>query len=364
MLPLVAVVSVLFAASAPLAYHVQKRAELVADARGDAFRIAQRVAETATQRPRLWRYDAAKLQEWIAAEGLERAAAVAIHDQHGAALSLGRQPGGQWPPGLLWGRAVMPAATVWVGIDSQPMWAGTWQLALAFSLLAALLGLLLYLLPMRVVAGAEARVKELVEELALTLPEDERRRIARELHDGAGQALTAARLHLAALKRASDVDPGPLATISAHVDQAMDEVRRSTTALLPPEIEELGLKGALEQHCAAFARATRLEVVCQVGALQHLDGRTATACYRIVQEGLNNVVKHAGASRAWVRVGVASGALRLELVDNGAGFAPGIRAGSGLRSMQERAQALGGTLEASTDEGGGARIDAVLPVPP
>ena len=359
--PLVVGASVVIATCAPAVHFLQKRSELLTTARVQAALVATVLRREIDIRPRLWRYDAAKLDERLVAEGLGRACVVA-RDADGADVPLHTGP----PPRVaLWGRAVVVrdgavVASVWVALDAAPLLVGTAWLALGFALLALTLGAILYLLPMRAVAVAEGRITALLGQLALTLQEEDRRRIARDLHDGAGQALTAARLRLLALrKRAAD---GPLAAdlpaIAAHLDDAIEEVRRSTSALSPAALTELGFIGALVRQCETVAAAAGIRVECRLPpTLPPLAPHVETACYRMVQEALTNTARHAGARRAWVEIGVSGGELRLIVGDDGRGVSAGdapSSAGHGLEGIRDRATLLGGSarLSPATAEGG------------
>jgi signal transduction histidine kinase len=367
MLPLVLVSSLVGAISAPVAYHVQKRSEIVAVARGDARRVAAAMVELVQQRPQLWRYDTAKLVERLAAEGLSQIPVLVVHDGRGLPVPVGK--GAVADPGaLLWGRAdVLIAgrreASVWVGSEQRPLWRGTLALGLLSALVSVILGAVLYLLPVRAIAAAERRISGLMGQLTLTLREEERGRIARDLHDGAGQALTAARLHLLALRRGADqATLDRIEPIAHHLDEALDEVRRSTAALMPPALAELGLKGAIERHCEAFSAASGLPVRCEVDeGLPPFEGQIETSCYRIVQEALTNTARHAGARQASVRLELDQGELLLRIDDDGQGIDERHASGVGLASLQERARLLGGSAVFSSLHPG-TRLEVRLPV--
>lgn len=402
MLPLVIAVSLTMLAGAPLSYHLAKGRELFNEARGDAGRVAVVLRGEIEQRPLLWRYDMPKLAERLSEEGLLGAARLVIRDGDGADVPIdlrglpGRRPEAQAP--IVWGRAEVyaggeRAASVWVAVDATPLWRGTGWLAAAFALLAAALGAVLYLLPTRAITAAERRIAALLAHLAVTLQEEDRRRIARDLHDGAGQALTAARLRLMAIEKRLPPEPatgagagggdGPgggapggaaamgaaLREVGRLLDEATGEVRRSAYALTPPALSELGLSGALGRHCDAFAAATGLEVRCVVDeALGGLPAPVETACYRIVQEALSNCVRHAGARRAQVELQRQGGELRLTIQDDGGSAAAqrrasGVEAGEGLGllGIRERAQLLGGAAEITAPPGQGLRIEVRLP---
>src|SRR5262249_48745398 len=308
MMPMVVLACTALAASAPLAYHLEKRYELWLVAHEDAEHAALALREIVQERPKLWRYDAAKLYERLVIEGRLRGLRLLIDDQRGRNIPLqAHRAAAESPRWLIWSSApvISPegkVATVWVGVDGTVLWRTTATLALVFALAAIALAFVLYGVPARALSMAEKRIAGLMRKLTLSLQEKERRRIARDLHDGVGQALTAARLQLLALERGSR-PPQATPAIARHLDEAVDEVRRSTTALLPPALVELGLSRALARHCEAVASATSLSVIYHAPQeIPALGEDLEVACYRIVQEALSNTAKHAGATRAAVRL--------------------------------------------------------------
>jgi signal transduction histidine kinase len=386
MLAVVAATAVPMAMAAPIAFFVQKRQELLTTARGQAAQVAEVVRTAVDERPRLWRYDATKLGARLAAEGLDRAPLRVFAG--GVEVPIERVHPGPPPRWPMWGRfdLRMPhpvlgkdqvAASIWVAVDARPLATGTAALALLFALLAAGLGTVLYLLPVRAIGLAERRVHQLLGQLALTLQEEDRRRISRDLHDGAGQAITAARLELLALAPPAVDGEGEGATrrerltlalgrVAAHLDEALAEVRRSTTALAPPALAELGFARAVERHCEAFADAVGLRVDCSVATgLPPLGAHVELACYRIVQEALANVARHAGAAEAGVAIAIEGGHLRLRVSDDGKGLdddsdeAPG----HGLANIRERARLLGGDLRIGARRGGGRGLELEVSLP-
>jgi two-component system sensor histidine kinase UhpB len=243
--------------------------------------------------------------------------------------------------------------------DTGPVLDTTKAIAIGLGIVAALMGVLLYVVPKGAVEKTKKRVESVMAERALTLQEEDRRRIARELHDGAGQALTAARLQLAALRDVAEPHEEAIRHILSHVDEAIEEVRRSTTALAPPAIAEFGLAGAIERHCESFASASGLPVDVKIPErLPPMREYLETACYRITQEALSNAARHAGARRAWVTLDCSPEAIRLEVGDDGVGLRDG-SGGFGLESIRERARLAGGSVEV---QGPGTRIHVVLPV--
>jgi len=202
----------------------------------------------------------------------------------------------------------------------------------------------------------------------VTAREEERRRLRRDLHDGVGPALAGTLLKMEAARATLAERPEGAAVALAEVASAtrrvIDEVRRVTYDLRPPALDELGLVGALREQAAAFAGgptgALRIEI--QVPAdLPPLPAATEVAAYRIGVEALTNVVRHSGARRAEIMIGVQGQALLLQVRDDGRGFENG-SAGVGLPSMRERAEELRGSLEITPADDRGTLVRALLPL--
>lgn len=366
MVPLVLATAVVVAVSTPAAYYLRERLDLVRGLRGDAEHVGQVLRTELEARPRLWRYSSTKLSERLAEEGLSKRA-VHVIDAAGARVRLdAAAPPEQW---ALWGRADLVVdgrrqASVWVAADQRPLMVTSLELGLAFGLLAALLASVLYLVPLRHVARAERRVELLLGRLALGLQEEDRQRIARDLHDGVGQAITAARLELLAVCARAGLATGEVRSVACRLDEALDEVRRSTSALAPAALAELGLPRALERHCAAFAATAGIAVDCTVQAdLPPLGADVESACYRIVQEALANTARYAGATRASVQLrALDAGGVALEIGDDGAGLPDDAAGrGSGLEGIRQRARLLGGDAAFTSHAGGGVRLEVTLP---
>jgi len=341
LLPLVLLASSLFAVVVPLAHHLDARTRLVLAARARGERVAYILAQAIRDRPLLWRYDAAKLAGRLQQDGL-LAAPMVVRDRDNHPVSFG----GPSASSVAWARVPVevdgvPVATLWSGAPLGPLWHESLRLFAACLLLASILGALLFLFPVRTVAGAEERIAALLAERRVALQDEERRRIARELHDGAGQALTAARLQLLALRKRG-LTAEDAAQVEHHLDEALEEVRRSTSALLPAPLAALGFLGAVRKHVASYARATGVDISLEVpDQLPELPPPMAAGLYRIVQEALHNTVRHAGAARASVRVSHARDALSLEFDDDGRGFPD--QASS--QSIRERVAGLGGAVD-------------------
>jgi signal transduction histidine kinase len=196
--------------------------------------------------------------------------------------------------------------------------------------------------------------------------EEERRRLRRDLHDGLGPALAAQSLKLEAARDLVLTSPEQaIALLSALLDEsqrAITDIRRLVYALRPPELDELGLIGALRAQIARAAPSRLTITLDAPDSLPSLPAAVEVAAYRIAQEGLTNVVRHAEASTCLIRLVVAgAGGLCLEIVDDGRGLPPARSPGVGLLSMRERAEELGGDCVIGPAPGGGTQVSARLP---
>jgi signal transduction histidine kinase len=198
--------------------------------------------------------------------------------------------------------------------------------------------------------------------------EEERRRLRRDLHDGLGPALAAHTLKVgtarALLPPGALVADRLLAELEDDIEAAVADIRRLVYNLRPPALDELGLIGAIRESAAQYD-APRASPVVQVDAperLPPLPAAVEVAAYRIVQEAVANVARHAHARTCRVEISLGR-ALRLVITDDGIGLAPDRHAGVGLVSMRERAEELGGTCIVERAPGRGTRVVADLPVP-
>jgi signal transduction histidine kinase len=196
--------------------------------------------------------------------------------------------------------------------------------------------------------------------------EEERRRLRRDLHDGVGPQLAALMLQL---ETASDLvsenhqASALMAKLSKHTSQIVSDVRRSVDALRPPALDELGLLEALREQASNYSPAGLRVSVEYSEELSELPAAVEVACYRIVQEALTNVVRHARASNCSIRIRLdeEAGALIVEVQDDGRGIKDEDRAGVGMSSMRERTEELGGRCTVKAIAGGGTLIRALLP---
>jgi two-component system, NarL family, sensor histidine kinase UhpB len=181
----------------------------------------------------------------------------------------------------------------------------------------------------------------------LRAQEDERLRIAQELHDQVGQELTAALLLLSRLcTRAPEALHPAVLEVQSAVRTSLEDVRRIAIELRPEALDDLGLASALSVLCDRFAERSGLEVTCAVAeALPDLPASTELVIYRVAQEALTNVARHSGSRRAELSLEPDDGGLLLTVRDHGRGVRPGQPPGSGMRGMHERAGLVGAALQ-------------------
>lgn len=201
-----------------------------------------------------------------------------------------------------------------------------------------------------------------------TMIEEERKRIAREIHDELGQQLTSAKLRLSALGHALGAGAAQQTCeeISASIDSSIRAVRRIATDLRPPLLDSVGLTAAVEWQMHSVQQ--QMGIRCVARRIEEVDApaEAATALFRILQEALTNVGRHAGATEARVSLYFDGRNVVLEVADNGCGIAPETAAGSGslgILGMRERAALLGGTLDIESVPGEGTLLRVRIPVP-
>ena len=197
--------------------------------------------------------------------------------------------------------------------------------------------------------------------------EDERRRLARELHDGIGQTLTALKHRLVQLGDGMpSAQRAQLDAAIALCGGALEDTRHLSRLLRPPILDDLGLEAALRALARSLGEAGGPAVSVEVGALPPLDDDLQTLLFRVAQEALNNAVRHAAARTVLLRLIAHAGFLQLQVADDGRGCDPevALRAGgSGLSGMRERLRLYDGRLELHSAPGTGTRLRAVLPCP-
>ena len=213
----------------------------------------------------------------------------------------------------------------------------------------------------------ESRRKlRLLSHRLLRLQEDERTRIARELHDQIGQALTAVKLHLEALRGTLPAHLKPLTEGLRLMDRALEQVRTLSFDLRPSMLDDLGLAVALKSYARRQAAAAGLRLHLKTPSLlAEIPPQVQTTCFRIAQEAITNVIRHARAHHLHVALTQRNGALELVVQDDGVGFAStSLMQGSelGFLGMQERAEAVQGALDVVSQPGRGTTVRVSLPL--
>lgn len=200
--------------------------------------------------------------------------------------------------------------------------------------------------------------------------EDERRRIALELHDALGQLLTALSVKIRSVEELPEAGPLKLrlADIRALSERVTGEVETLAHQLRPPALDDLGFVAAVEGHVEAFIRTHGIQTELHVRGLvrpQRLPAEVEVALYRIVQEALTNIARHSGASSVGILLDRRPDTVRLVVEDDGLGFdvdGPGAAQRLGLAGIRERAALLGGSASVESGAGGGTAVYVTLPM--
>lgn len=226
--------------------------------------------------------------------------------------------------------------------------------------------------------ASESHLRALVVQLRAlsarldSIREEERTRIARDLHDDLGQTLTALKMDLAQLGRdlkygraGSTIDER-LREMSSLVEMCMKNTRRIATDLRPSVLDDIGILAAIEWQLAEFERRSGLSTTLAVAAADvEIDAARGTALFRIVQEALTNVVRHADASHVDVLFRVADGTVHVTVRDNGRGIGSDGTSNPlslGLLGMRERAALLGGRVTVAGEPNQGTTVTVSLPL--
>jgi signal transduction histidine kinase len=218
---------------------------------------------------------------------------------------------------------------------------------------------------------AEEGIQRLAKQVVFA-QEEERHRVSRELHDEAGQALTALKLGLALMR--NELPPEAealrrnLAEAVALADATQERIRLLAHGLRPPALDTVGLNLTLEAFCRDFSKRTQLQIHYEGADVRELPDAMNICLYRVLQEALTNVARHAGAGQVEVKLLRDATTVSLIVADNGRGLPRDVRRsarsqpqGIGLVGMRERLEMLGGRLEIESGPGGGTRLVACLP---
>jgi len=200
----------------------------------------------------------------------------------------------------------------------------------------------------------------------LTVQEDERTRLARELHDGVGQTMTALSLTLDAVGGggASDDSRARIATARQLAEEALADTRELANRLRPARLEQVGLAAAIRDLGARAGIPVQVDIDPAAAEVGIIDATGSVEAYRIVQEAISNAARHSGAPSIHVAVGRAGDTLRIVVSDAGRGFDPGLgrQGGLGLMGMNERAVLLGARLSIESALGRGTRVALDVPL--
>ncbi|HTO93184.1 MAG TPA: sensor histidine kinase [Bacteroidota bacterium] len=230
--------------------------------------------------------------------------------------------------------------------------------------------------PQRELEAAARQRSEGVSNFAIMIQraqEDERKRIARELHDDVCQRLTAIRMHMNVLENDIPAERRTglrrLRTIKQHIDEMIAEVRRISSNLRPSALDLFGLRKALHMLCRETeeTHGVRVEFRPSTGDSRHIDAQVEIALFRIAQEAIMNAARHASAKTIWVLLSDSGGSADLTVRDDGSGFALRDRRcsgghGMGLFTMRERAELLGGACAIETGLRRGTVVHVSIPL--
>ena len=202
----------------------------------------------------------------------------------------------------------------------------------------------------------------------VTTQENERKNLSRELHDAVGQSLSAVQFELhdlaMVLQPPQEQFRGRVDRIRELVESCLAMIRNMARLLRPAMLDDLGLAAALEWQAREIARSTGVHIDVRTSNLSgELPDEHKTCVFRVVQEALNNVCRHANADSVQIELETFDEWGSVTIQDDGRGFRPGQTRGLGLIGMQERVESLGGTLSISSEPGKGTRVEARLPFP-
>jgi signal transduction histidine kinase len=398
MAPLALLAALVVGVVLPAVYQSEALKERAGEAAVWARHLASRLEDLARERPALWPYDVERLNE------LAWPLVTAPVHAHVRLDAAGRdavfEAGPHGRPDELSAWAVVrqddrAAGRVEVRVEAADTWRAVRLLWIGASVAGLVLGAALFFLPLWTVrrgderdaalwtaleaanatleARVEARTLELqarerqLSELGARLvavQEEERARLSRDLHDDLGQILTGLRLRLTSLDAVARVHPAAAANLDAAlgaVDEAVEEVRRLAHRLRPPALDALGLVAALRAHAERWADAAGLRLDLAVEAVEP-PAVAAEVLFRVAQEALTNVARHARARVVRLGLDAFDDGWRLVVEDDGRGLPPGTPTkGLGLVGARERVEAAGGYLDLEAAAGGGLRLVAWLP---
>lgn len=418
-LPVAALVALLTSVAAPVTWFALTCNDLQDSSRAAAGRIAAELTRFVESSNRLWMYNSPKVAAWFSATLAEdEGMFLEIRDEEGR-TAYRRDP--EVPPYIWDSRSVAVAGgasgTVLVGVSSRRLLATGLGLLAGFTLLGFVFAGILYRLPLRFLVSAEAdlmgtldklriareelksaneklerRVEVKREKLKLAgetlerqheqlqalasrmfaAQEEERLRIAKDLHDTAGQMLTAVRIALENAVRLNeqgvDAPDGVLGDVLEQavemVNETTEGIRRSIHVLGTPLLDQGGLKAAVATLMSFFQQAD-CEIVSDLSGMPDTLRPAVESCaFRVFQEALTNALKHGRPSRVELEARQEERMLLVKVTDNGVGTDVNSDEGFGLAGMRDRVSLLGGSLEVVSEPGQGTQVAALIPLGP
>lgn len=397
MSPLALLVLLSIGGVGPYLYGRALRAERALEARTSAQALSEQYAQLAARSPELWRYKTRSLLR-EAQLTLRRASFVSVEGIQGAPLTL-KGVRSTLSAAPIIGRVAIEVGgrrVGWVSValsqaEQSDARAVAWVFGGSLGVLVALAVLLIPLSAARrgdklndalwralneLNQALEERVAQRTRALdtlnlrLLTIQEEERARVSRDLHDELGQTLTALRLQLTTLTLLPPEQRRDLELINAlisAVDTGVEQVRSLAYELRPPELEHLGLSLALKRHVERRAQAAGLKVSVlnelSDEETAQLSAELSAVIFRVVQEGLTNVLRHANAHKVWVRLkrpDRSPSQLMIEVEDDGVGPPHHLQEGLGLLGVQARAREVSGEASLLSGPKGGALLRVIL----
>ncbi len=416
--PLVFALALAISLSAPIAYFVLQYQLLHQQSQSFSQRLVSFVQREAQRYPVMWSYNARKLLQHLkryhAPEQLE---CIEIWNQHRKIVGRCNSPRRSRSRSLWTSTPIVlgqqSVGYVWVGMKTASLRRNTLHLLFLFTAFGLILAWALYTLSLQTTRTAESQLLDALKQLiqaqielsklnqnledkvqqrtselngayqqlqhkesrlreltdkVLALQDEERRAIARELHDSVGQSLTAIRLQLQLLSQQT-LPPTQSAELAqqtlAMTDHTINEVRRAVNRLGPTVVQELGLPSALKRLCHSLPTETTIDltVLWPESDEERPPLRMENVLYRIAQEAIHNITKHADAQDVSVTLTHDQDVVTLRVEDNGKGFdnKPTVIEGHGLRSIRERCELLNGTLTVQTHPGQGTMLQVDLP---
>lgn len=424
LLPVALFTLVIVTFSAPMAFLIIRTRELQGQAQVLAQQVAQLLQKEMRNQSELWQYDTIKIIEHLRVyRRQDHVTRIEVTDRIGRPIELTATDVRALQTGAakaeIWETAAIhfdhqQAGSVWVAMSLTHIRRRTLLLLSVFLMLGLLLSCSIYAIPMKSIKHAEQRIDNLISRLEqtqaslctlnqtleqqvversaqlsdaylklqhreqtlrelsnrnLAIQEAERRAIARELHDSAGQALTAIHIHLQLIEQYLE-QPEKIQQIVADTitmtDQTLQEIRRAVMMLGPSVLDDFGLTIALQRACEDFSERTSIPIACKIEQdLPPIPTNMENACYRIVQEAFTNIARHAKAKRVQISLQCKANMLEIKITDDGCGFDCTAKLSHnqrGIRGICERIELLGGKISFQSNPQHGTAIDISLPL--